>query len=331
VYKSGRISFLDVLIDNIKDVLYNSHNNSRKYAVLEHSERNKQGAHRFMESSRHTYVVDPESPTEMARLINQDRVITQAMGGPLSSVPDPSSLRNILDLACGPGSWVLDVAFALPDAKVEGVDISRTMVDYANARARTQQLANGSFGVMDITQPLDFPDASFDLVNARFLIGVLKRDRWPSFLSECHRVLRPGGLLRLTEPVDFGTTTGDAVNHLMSLTMQAFSQVGYGIAHQHVLDIVPLLLAFLRSQGYQKVRTLPFALDCSAGTVAWTDIFRNIEVTGSQMKPLLIKLGLVTDEAFDDLRQQALIEMQQETFCGLAHHTTVLGYKPAEC
>ncbi len=28
-----------------------------------------------------TYVFDPEDPTEMARLINQDRVTTRAMGG----------------------------------------------------------------------------------------------------------------------------------------------------------------------------------------------------------------------------------------------------------
>src|SRR5437763_13224521 len=102
-----------------------------------------------------TYVFDPESPTELARLINQDRVITQAMGGPLSGVPDPSRLKNILDLGCGPGGWALDMAFALPDAEVEGMDGSRRMVDYANARARTQQLPDASFGVMDITQPFE--------------------------------------------------------------------------------------------------------------------------------------------------------------------------------
>src|SRR5581483_12528370 len=115
-----------------------------------------------MEPPINTYVFDSESPTEMARLINQDRTITQAMGGPLSGIPDPSGLQNILDLGCGPGGWVLDVAFALPAAEVEGMDISRIMVDYAHARARTQLLPNASFGVMDITEPFDLPDASYD-------------------------------------------------------------------------------------------------------------------------------------------------------------------------
>jgi len=324
--KSERFGLLDLLLDNMGNVLYNNY----KYALLEHNKRDKQGAHRLMEPSPHTYVFDPESPTEMARLINHDRVVTQSMGGLLSGIPDPSSLRNVLDLGCGPGSWVLDVAFELPDAEVEGVDISRTMVGYANARARTQHLPNASFGVMDITQPLDFPDASFDLVNARLLVGVLKRDRWPSFLNECDRVLRPGGLLRLTEPADFGATTGDAVNHLMALMMQALSLVGYSVAHQHVLDILPLLLSFFRSQGYQQVQMLPFILDYSADTAAWADSSHNIEILGDQMKPLLVKLGLVTDEVFDDLQQQALIETLQGTYCGISHHATVLGRKPSE-
>src|SRR6266571_3282033 len=96
-------------------------------------------------SINNTYVFDPESPTELARLINQDRIVTGAMGGPLSGLSDLSLLRNILDLGCGPGGWVLDVAFTLPDAEVEGFDISRAMVNYAHARAISQQLPNASF------------------------------------------------------------------------------------------------------------------------------------------------------------------------------------------
>src|SRR5947208_7210174 len=122
-----------------------------------------------------TYIVDPESPEEMARLMSLDRMTTRAMGGPLVGISDTSRLSNVLDLGCGPGGWVLDVAFALPDAEIEGVDASRTMVDYANARARTQELPNASFGVMDITELFDLPDCCFDLVNARFLVAVLKR------------------------------------------------------------------------------------------------------------------------------------------------------------
>src|SRR5579884_1065663 len=91
-----------------------------------------------------SYFFDPESPEEMARLINLDRITTRAMGGPLSGLSNEevAGLHNVLDLGCGPGGWVLDVAFEHPDVEVAGVDISRTMVDYANARARSQELTN---------------------------------------------------------------------------------------------------------------------------------------------------------------------------------------------
>ncbi len=267
----------------------------------------------------------------MARLINQDRIITQAMGGPLSGVPDSSSLCNVLDLGCGPGGWVLDVAFALSDVEAEGMDISRSMVNYAYARARTQLRPNASFGVMDITQPFDIPDASYDLVNARFLMAVLKQDEWSSFLSECHRVLRPGGLLRLTEATQFGTTTSAAVNDLMELTRKALAHLGYEVSFRHDAPVLLLrLLPWLRIHHYQQVRLMGHILDYSASTDAWSDAHHNIEIIGYQMKPTLIKLGLIADDAFDRLQQQAIIDLQQQTFGGLGHWITLLGNKPKE-
>jgi ubiquinone/menaquinone biosynthesis C-methylase UbiE len=275
-----------------------------------------------------TYVFDPEHATELARLINQDRAITQAMGGPLSGITDPSTLHNVLDLACGPGGWVLDMAFYLPDAEIEGVDVSRTVVDYANARARTQRLINASFGVMDITQPLDFPDHAFDLVNARFLAAVLKREVWPLLLDECTRVLRSGGLLHLTEAADFGTTNSEAINQLMDLIMCALYQLGYGFSHDHSLNLLPTLLSFLQQQEYQHIQVTKFSIDYSAKTNIWADMYHNIEIICYQMKPLLLGLDLIDEKRFDVLYQKALIDMYTDAFYGMGHITTIAGRKP---
>src|SRR5581483_5789905 len=147
-------------------------------------------------TENNTYILDAESPTEMARLIDLDRVVTKAMGGPLTGVPDLPPEAKVLDVACGPGGWVCDVAFARPDIEVAGIDVSRIMIEYAWARARTQQLSNASFGVMDITQPLDFSDNTFDMINARLLVAVLRQQAWRPFLAECTRILKPGGTLR---------------------------------------------------------------------------------------------------------------------------------------
>ena len=283
------------------------------------------------ESSPSTYVLDPESQIEMVRLIKQGRMISQAMGGPLSGISDPSRLKNILDLCCGPGGWVLDVASALPDADVKGVDISHIMVDYANTQARTQQLPNASFRVMNITQPLDVPDASFDLINARLLVGVLKRDMWAPFLRECWRILRPGGRLRLTEPTNAGYTSSAAANQIGALIMQALWKTGYAFSPDgRSFGMAHILPSLLREQGYQQLQLFAHALEGSAKMEAWADGYHDIETLSYQMKPLFVKLGLITDEAFDQLQRQALADMQGDKYCGMGYFLTVLGQKPPE-
>src|SRR5579883_3231970 len=66
------------------------------------------------------YIIDIEDGSETARLIAQDAFVTRSMGGvfPSHYTPEPGS--RILDIACGPGGWVLDVAFAHPDIKIVG-------------------------------------------------------------------------------------------------------------------------------------------------------------------------------------------------------------------
>src|SRR5689334_3029015 len=95
------------------------------------------------------YFNDPESAAEMARLLEQDRLITAGMGGLFSERSDLAGIHHLLDVACSPGGWALQVARSYPDVEVVGIDISRTMIDYASAQARQQGVGNASFRVMD--------------------------------------------------------------------------------------------------------------------------------------------------------------------------------------
>jgi ubiquinone/menaquinone biosynthesis C-methylase UbiE len=277
-----------------------------------------------------TYFMDPESPVEMGRLINLDHVMTAAMGGPLSNVPDLPEAAKVLDLACGPGSWVLDVAFACPDIEVAGVDISRIMIDYANARARTQQLFNTSFGVMNITEPLDFSDRTFDLVNARTIGGVLHRESWEPFLAECMRILKPDGLFRLTEPVDpVGTTNSPAYERIVAMSYQAFQRAGYSFSVDgRTLGLTTVLPRMLRKAGYHNVRGFAHFLEFSADCEAWQDMYRNMEAVSSTIPPFFVKTGMATQAEIEQLYQQAFTEMHSNTFCGVWHFLTLMGEKP---
>jgi ubiquinone/menaquinone biosynthesis C-methylase UbiE len=280
------------------------------------------------EKEDNTYLLDTESPAEMARLINQERLLTQAMNGPLVGLPDPSTFQHVLDLGCGPGGWVLDVAFSFPDMEVAGVDISKTMIEYANARARSQQLFNTSFGLMDITKPLDFADDSFDLVNARFLFAALRREAWPSFIAECTRILRPGGVLRVTEPIDIGVTTSPSYQRIMELWYQASWQAGYGFSTDgKTLGVTHMLPTLLRQTGLHTLQFRAHVLEVSTGTNAWYDFYHNAEIGGQQARPFFVKMGVVTQAEIEALYQQASIEMHSDDFRGMWHYLSVWGSK----
>src|SRR5579859_6069735 len=113
---------------------------------------------------KNAYIIDAESATEMARLLDQDKMLTQAMGGIFPERADLSEIFDVLDIACGPGGWVHEVAHTYPEMEVVGVDISQRMITYARTHAQVRKLPNARFIVMDVLKPLDFPDASFDLV-----------------------------------------------------------------------------------------------------------------------------------------------------------------------
>jgi tRNA G46 methylase TrmB len=60
------------------------------------------------------FVEDRSNKEELDRLRIQDQMITAGMGGVLPEQPDPGSFHHVLDVGCGSGSWVIEVAQAYP-------------------------------------------------------------------------------------------------------------------------------------------------------------------------------------------------------------------------
>jgi SAM-dependent methyltransferase len=286
------------------------------------------------DSTQHenTYFIDPESGAEMARLINLDRLTTKCMGGlfPEQSTADLASIHRLLDIACGPGGWVQEVAYAYPKMEVVGVDISQTMISYARTQAQVQRLDNARFQIMDVTKPLDFPDLSFDLVNAR-LIGFFSKAVWPPLLQECLRITRPGGTIRLTE-IEIGVcgiTNSLAVERLNALVTQALYLSGHGFSPDgRHMGTTPLLARFLRDAGCQNIQQRAHVLDYSAGAEAYEGFRQNNMVGFKLMERFLLQAKVTTQEEFDQLYEQMLVEMRSDDFCGLAYFLTAWGKKP---
>src|SRR5260370_36499722 len=140
-----------------------------------------------IEKEGNSYINDTESGAEMARLLNQDQTLTDAMGGSLPELgSDIEEMKDVLDLACGPGGWAQELAFAYPHLNVTGGDISQAMIRFARMQAQVRLLQNANFFVRDVTKPLEmFPDNSFDLINGRTMAGFMKRESWPNLVKEC--------------------------------------------------------------------------------------------------------------------------------------------------
>src|SRR5579885_2077842 len=258
-------------------------------------------------AEENSYVLDAESGAEMARLIDQDIMITQAMGGLFPRDLDLSTIHRVLDVACGPGGWAVTVAFAYPQMQVTGIDISRTIIQYAQVQAQVRELENVTFRVMDATKPLDFADESFDMINARAMVGFMPNTGWPAFIREAFRLLPPGGILRLTDADDMGFTSSPAQETLSRLGVLALARVGktFAPAGGRNAGLTPMLGRFLRQAGFVNIQREAHAIDFSAGEAAHDSVCRDIMVASALAVPLLTKTKVASEEEIQALSQQA--------------------------
>ncbi len=277
--------------------------------------------------SSNVYFNDPESGAEMARLLDQDRLITKGMGGLFPERSnDFSGIHLVLDAACGPGGWAMEIAFKHPDIEVVGFDISQAMIDYANTQAQVQHLENASFRVMNLLKPLDFSDNTFDLSNVRF-VNFLPASTWPLFARELARITRPGGFIRLTESEWWYFSTSPALETMNSLVIKAIQiQGGYSQTGRFT-GILPILGNLLRDSGCVNIKRVSHVIDFSFGTEAYEGFRRDASVVFKLFQPFIIRMGVATQEDLDRLYDQMLLEMLQEDFRGLMMPLTVLGEK----
>jgi ubiquinone/menaquinone biosynthesis C-methylase UbiE len=255
------------------------------------------------------------------------------MGGLFPEDMDLSTVHTLLDIASGPGGWVQEVAFAYPDKRVIGIDISQTMLSYARAQAAVQGLENASFLFMDATSPLQFPDASFDIVNARFLLGFMWKEAWPKLVAECVRVTRPGGIIRLTETDTgaIGITNSMALENIKQMGMKAFYRTGRSFHPAEDgghLALTPMLRRFLEQEGCHVIRQSSHMIDYSASAPDHATISKNLQVTVKLGRSFALKLSIATDVELECLYQQMVEELEREDFCGIWYFTSVYGKKP---
>ena len=100
---------------------------------------------------------------------------------------------RILEVGVGTG---ISLPHYSPDSRILGVDISDHMLDKARERVRRLDLGNvEAIRVMD-AEELEFPDSSFDVVVAQYVVTAVPNPE--RALDEVVRVVRPGGEIVIT-------------------------------------------------------------------------------------------------------------------------------------
>jgi SAM-dependent methyltransferase len=225
---------------------------------------------------------------------------------------------------------VHDVAHEYPEIEIVGIDISQRMIAYAQAHAKARKLPNAHFQVMDALKPLNFPDGSFDLVNTRTIMGFVSATQWPLLIEECKRILRLGGVLRITEgETGFSNmaayeTLWGLINKAFSLTKRSFSPTGV------FSDSTVMLRRLLQRAGFEHTRILSHVLDYSTGNALHDLVYQDMKVAFKLLYPFVKLTGDVTQEEFDDLYERAMKEMESNDFCALGYLLTAWGTKPTE-
>jgi SAM-dependent methyltransferase len=106
--------------------------------------------------------------------------------------PDLAPSR-ILDMGCGAGMSTHPLAEAWPDAEIHAIDIAAPMLRYAHGRSEAMGVpihyAQQNAG------HTSFADGSFDLIVSNLLLHEIPQKLIRQIIVECHRLLRPGGVM----------------------------------------------------------------------------------------------------------------------------------------
>ncbi|TFK26651.1 hypothetical protein FA15DRAFT_667123 [Coprinopsis marcescibilis] len=160
-----------------------------------HASLYKQEYGRTLNSSSDSYRL-PADDEEMDRLHRQHKIVERVMGrypAPLLAIlqSDVVGEKRAIDLGCGNGDWIREIATDFPNCSVVGVDLIPIPGDIAALPQNVwTEIDNVNLGLSHFYN-------SFDVVHARLISSGVQNYR--RMIDEIAHVVRPGGLIELAE------------------------------------------------------------------------------------------------------------------------------------
>ena len=92
----------------------------------------------------------------------------------------------VIDIACGTGAQVFELAKLCN--KVVGVDLSDSMILFAQKKQEALNIKNVEFKITDATRLSEFSDKSFDIATTTLALHQFKPELFPAIISEMKRI-----------------------------------------------------------------------------------------------------------------------------------------------
>ena len=133
----------------------------------------------------------------------------------------PTSTDRLLDAGTGTGAVLREVARrGIRPATVIGIDASKQMLNHAPSLPTAWELRVGD------VRKLLFPDNSFDVVIASYLLHLISHEQMAAAIAEFSRVLAPRGRLVTVTP----TLSPTAASRLYALVVNVMAKAPLGVA-----------------------------------------------------------------------------------------------------
>jgi SAM-dependent methyltransferase len=245
------------------------------------------GGRRFL---RGVPYVLPNDMGEVNRLDFQHYMMRYALRGNYAA-PIGANPRRILDVGCGTGRWVIEMAQLFSHAAVVGVDITPPSRD-TGAAPSDLDAKNVTFLTGNVLERLPFDDGTFDFTHQRYMIGAIPLDSWPRAIGELARVTRPGGWVEVVE-ADTSIGGGPALQ-------QADAWVGAVLSRRNLdIHLARQVGAWMGGAGLRDVSVRQVDLPLGAyggrvGSLVETDYFAAIDA----MKAPVVALGMATEDDY---------------------------------
>ncbi|KAF9178684.1 hypothetical protein BGZ51_007525 [Haplosporangium sp. Z 767] len=258
---------------------------------------------RWIDGRRHhnmeeaVYVL-PNDIDEMDRLHLQHYVIRHAFGGNTRAKFDAKIHKDVLDVGCGPGTWILEMSTEHTETNFTGIDISAVWPTEIRPR-------NCRFHVVNAIKGLPFEDNTFDFVYQRFMIMGYPAKDWPFIIQELVRVAKPGGIIELTEIPIVSNANGPELSKMMEILEQACQDKGLDTKVAKKLD------GMLRKAGVEDVQACHASIPVGAWGAKVGQLMReNSAGVWSSLRGWFKELTGMNDAQYDAMIKRVFVEYE---------------------